>query len=242
MTEYENDLVNELFAASTSDLTPAFSRHAARVLYAPVSRDPEYSRRCASVLSESERRRANRIAAEENRGLFEQRRAFRRFCAAGALESSQPLSEIVFEETDNGRPFLPETPDIWLSFSSCSLGMLGAWSSTHAVGVDIEDQTRELDAAELAGRFFSIAEAEGVRAVVGAARHRRFFRLWTLKEAALKSIGEGLPFGLDIFEFELEPELRVVQAPAQCGGSARFNASLVEGTNGCAALVIRGIV
>jgi phosphopantetheinyl transferase len=70
---------------------------------------------------------------------------------------------------------------------------------------------------------------------------RTFFQLWTLKEAALKSIGEGLPFGLDAFEFELVPNLCVVHAPLDHGGPERFNAHVIEGTDSCAALVIRSV-
>ena len=56
----------------------------------------------------------------------------------------------------------------------------------------------------------------------------------------MKSIGEGLPFGLDVFEFELDPYLRVVNAPSDHGGPEQFNAHMIEGTdNSCAALVIR---
>jgi 4'-phosphopantetheinyl transferase len=205
----------------------------------PVSGDSGFSSLCASVLSESELERANRFAAEEDRAEFEQRRAFRRFCGATALGSSLPLAEIDFSETENGRPYLADTPDLWFSFSSCRFGMLGAWSSTHAVGVDIEDPTRELEADELAGEYFSAAEAEVVVGAGGARRLRTFYRLWTLKEAALKSIGEGLPFGLDAFEFKLDPELRIAHAPAACGGPTRFDAHVIEGTEGCAALVNR---
>jgi hypothetical protein len=73
-----------------------------------VSRDPGISNRCASVLSETELQRAERFAAEDDRAEFEQRRAFRRFCGATALGSLQPLSEILFEETENGRPYLSD--------------------------------------------------------------------------------------------------------------------------------------
>jgi 4'-phosphopantetheinyl transferase len=149
------------------------------------------------------------------------------------------LSEIVFEETENGRPYLSESPDFWFSFSSCRFGLLGAWSSTHAIGVDLEDRTRDLEARELAQQFFSVAEAEAVEEVGGLQRLRTFYQFWSLKEAALKSIGEGLPFGLDAFEFELDPSLRVVHAPPDHGGPERFNAHVIEGADSCAALVIR---
>jgi len=230
MTRDDSDRINDLFAASSRDLTPALVSHAAHVLYAPVSRDPEVTRLCASVLSDTELQRADRFATQGDKALFKQRRAFRRFCGALVLGSSQPLSQIAFNQTENGRPHLSDLPDVWFSFSSCRFGFVGAWSSTHGIGVDLEDQTRDLEATELAQQFFSVAEARAVRT---------FFQFWSLKEAALKSIGEGLPFGLDAFEFELDPNLRVVHAPPDHGGPEQFNAHAIEGTDSCAALVIR---
>ena len=234
-----SDRINALFATSTRDLTPASARHAARVLYAPVSRDPEVTRLCSSVLSDAELQRADRFTAQGDRTLFIQRRAFRRFCGALVPGSSQPLSRIAFSETENGRPHLSDFPNIWFSFSSCRFGFAGTWSSTHGVGIDVEDQTRELEPAELAHHFFSKAEAKTVEGPGGQASHRTFFRFWSLKEAALKSIGEGLPFGLDAFGFELAPSPRVVHAPPDQGGSERFSAHMIEGAECCTAIVIR---
>jgi 4'-phosphopantetheinyl transferase len=242
MTRDDRDRINDFFAASSRDLTPASARHAACVLYAPVSRDPEMSSQCASVLSDTELQRADRFVKEYDKAQFKQRRAFRRFCGATALGWSRPLSRIVFEETEHGRPYLSDLPDLWFSFSSCRFGFLGAWSSTHGVGVDLEDETRNLEALELAHRFFSGAEANAVARVYGLERRRTFFQFWCLKEAALKSIGEGLPFGLDAFEFELDPNLRVVHAPPDHGGPEQFDAHVIEGTdNSYAALVIRSL-
>jgi 4'-phosphopantetheinyl transferase len=149
------------------------------------------------------------------------------------------LSEIVFEETENGRPYLVDSPDSCFSFSSCRFGVLGAWSSTHAIGVDVEDHTKDLEATELAQQFFSAAEAKAVEEAAASNRLRTFYQFWSLKEAALKSIGEGLPFGLDAFEFELGPRLRVAHAPPDHGGAERFDAYVIEGTDLCAALIIR---
>ena len=233
---------HDLFAGNSRDLTPAPAGHAARVFYAPVSPDPEVSRLCRSVLSDTELERAGRFAAEEDRARFAQRRAFRRFCGAKALGAPQSSSEIRFETTAKGRPFHSDAPDLRFSFSSCRLGMIGAWSSTHCVGVDIEDQTRIVEAVALARRFFSAAEADVVASLDGSDRLQTFLRLWTLKEAALKSIGEGLPYGLDTFVFELTPDLRVVDAPTDHGGPERFDAHVIEGTDACAALVIRSLL
>jgi phosphopantetheinyl transferase len=241
MTLDDSDWINGLFAASACDWTPASANHAVHILYAPVSRDPEASWRCVSVLSDTELQRADRFVTEDDKAHFKQRRAFRRHCGAFVLGPSWPLSQIVFEETEKGRPYLPDLPDVWFSFSSCRFGFLGAWSSTRRIGVDLEDKTRNLEAAEIAQQFFSQAEVKAVKMVAGLARLRTFYQLWSLKEAALKSIGEGLPFGLDAFEFELAPSLHVVHAPLDYGGPERFNAQIIEGTDICAALVIRNV-
>lgn len=235
----DSEWVAELFAAGVRDCTPVSASHAARVLYAPIWRDTEAARRCASVLSAAELERAARFVTEEGRAHFQQRRAFRRYCGALALGSNRPLSRIVYAETEKGRPYLPNSPDLWFSFSSCPLGFLGGWSSTHTIGVDIEDETRSLEAAELARQYFSDAEARAVDGAAGATRLRVFLQLWSLKEAALKSIGEGLPMGLDAFQFELAPDLRVVHAPQDHGGPGRFQAHLLKAAGSCAALIVR---
>jgi hypothetical protein len=48
-----------------------------------------------------------------------------------------------------------------------------------------------------------------------------------------------LPYGLEAFEFELDPRLRVVHAPPDHGGPEQFSAYAIEGTDSCAALVNR---
>jgi phosphopantetheine--protein transferase-like protein len=241
MSRYDSNLLSDYFAANSRDLTPASVRHVTRLLYMPVSTDREVTRRCASILSDSELERADRFAIQGDRTLFKQRRAFGRFCGALALGSPQPLSQIVFDATEKGRPHLSALPNFHFSFSACQFGFLGAWSATHGIGVDLEDHTRTLEPVELAQRFFSVAEARVVKGPCGLASLRTFFRLWSLKEAALKSIGEGLPYGLDNFEFELEPDLRVVNAPDNFGGRAQFDPHLIEITDCSVALVIRSL-
>jgi phosphopantetheinyl transferase len=239
MSRDSSKWIKEHFASSSRDLTPTVCGQDVRVLYAPVSYDPGVTRHCVSILSASEMQRADRFIARRDQIQFKQRRAFRRFCGALALDSSQPLSEIVFCETDNGRPYMSDSPDFWFSFSSCGFGFIGAWSSSHGIGIDVEDRTRNLDATQLAQQFFTPAEAKAIEYPGGTASLRTFFKFWSLKEAALKSIGEGIPFGLDAFEFELDPLPSIVRAPLGHGGPAQFKAHMVDGIDHCAALVTR---
>jgi phosphopantetheinyl transferase len=241
MSRNDCDWVNKHFSASSFDITPQSVRHAAQLLYAPVSSNPEVTRYCASVLSDAELQTAGRFAAQDDKDLFIQRRAFRRYCGALALGLTLPLSQVNFEETENGRPYLCDLPGSWFGFSSCSLGFIGAWSLTHAVGVDFEDLSRDLETKELARQYFTAAEAVTVERSGSADRRWVFLQFWMLKEAALKSIGEGLPFGLDAFEFELAPALRAVHVPANHGGLKQYDAHVIKGAESCAALVIRNL-
>ena len=250
MTKNNNDPVADFFTMSSRNLTPAIAPTDLKVLFAPLSNDPDTTRICASLMSDQERTRADRFITEEIKAQFIQRRAFRRYCGARALKASgtgldnapdkpRPLAQIDFTETDKGRPYLAARPDIWFSFSACRLGFLGAYSPGYAVGVDIEDHTKTLEAAELAERYFTRAEADQIEKLTAGARTNAFYQFWTLKEAALKSIGEGLGFGLDAFEFELAPKPSLLRAPRDKGGPSRFDAHLIGDADVTAALVIR---
>jgi hypothetical protein len=65
MTRDDTAWISDLFASCTRDWTPASARDGACVLYTLLVHNPEASRRCGSVLSESERRRAERFVTED---------------------------------------------------------------------------------------------------------------------------------------------------------------------------------
>ena len=238
MARGETDKTMGLFAERSLDLTPIKARHAVSIIYAPFSRDREVTKICTSLLTEVELKRVGRFTAEHDRENFTQRRAFRIFCGASALGFSRPFSNVIFRKTERGHPYLLDRPDIWFSFSSCRFGFLGAWSYTHAVGVDVEDVSIRCEVSALARGFFSVSEANTVERT----GRNTFFQFWCLKEAALKSIGEGLPFGLDKFEFKLTPNLQVIRAPDEHGGPEKFGAYMIEGTENCAALITRKVI
>ena len=69
-----------------------------------------------------------------------------------------------------------------------------AVSRNVAVGIDIEDTSREVNYMALAERFFHPTEVPHNRA--------EFYRYWTAKEAFVKAVGEGVSFGLDQFSID----------------------------------------
>jgi 4'-phosphopantetheinyl transferase len=233
--------VIEFFAGHARQCTPASAGYMATVLFMSALHDPGFTERCACVLSKSERAKADSFLTAELVARFLQQRAFRRYCGALATGSPRPLSQIEFTTTVKGRPYLAKQPRCSFSFSSCRRGFLGAWSSTHGIGVDIEDETESVEANKLAQKYFSPAEAKAVENAGNLAGARTFLQLWTLKEAALKSIGEGLPFGLDAFRFDLTAGLRVVDAPRANGGVERFRAYAIDVPGSSAALAMHSL-
>jgi phosphopantetheinyl transferase len=162
MSKNSSERIKDFFAVHSRDITPAPIRHVAKILYVPVSNEAEITRYCESVLSTAERQRAEHFITPDDRRLFLQRRAFRRFFGTRSQASPHSLSQDIFEETENGRPYLTDRPEVSFSFSSCRSGFAGAWSPKHRIGIDIEDCTKNPGAAELAQRYFSAAEAKFV--------------------------------------------------------------------------------
>lgn len=239
MLSNSNAQVLSHFSSATSEVIEVDATQLVTVLYVPYSRDLSVSEHCSSVLSKRELERAERFSTEFENRHYKQRRAFRRYCAITAIDTSQTLQSMVFEQTENGRPFVHDSPDVWFSFSSCRSGFIGAWSSTHAIGVDLEQPADKVEAIDLARQFFSVQEAKIVEAANNHDRLGLFYTLWTLKEAALKSIGQGLPFGLEVFKFALDPHLQIIDAPAEFGGTENFDALMIKRQPLCAAIVFR---
>ena len=88
-----------------------------------------------------------------------------------------------------------------------------AVSVDRAVGIDIEDRTRAIDHLALAERFFPAEEAQQLRALRGDQLRDAFFSIWTLKEAFVKGIGQGLTFPLDAFCFDLDVDRLIAFRP-----------------------------
>jgi len=177
---------------------------------------------CERVLSQAERERAKRFATADVHRRFVQRRAFRRYAAALATGSPATLAMHDFSTEPKGRPFLPAAPGLSWSVSSCRAGMLVAWARGAEIGADLEDRARQADCLPLARRYFASDEARMVFEAAEADRMPTFLRLWCLKEAVLKAIGEGIAYRLERFVFDLDPVARLVQTPQEQGGVGRY--------------------
>ncbi|MGE0052788.1 MAG: 4'-phosphopantetheinyl transferase superfamily protein [Hyphomicrobium sp.] len=227
------------FRSYARDCTPEIAGATIRVLYAPWSREPEVSKLCASLLPDVEQRQSELFLTDSDRQRFQQRRSFQRYCVYDALGCADMLHDLDLGWTAKGRPYLAGRPEYSFSFSACRLGFVGAWSSTHDIGIDIEDSADDVEELEMCRYYFEARETTAILSLTGAERRSAFFRLWTSKEAALKSIGEGIPYGLSTFVLDLKPSPRIICAPAAFGDLCRIQVHPVDRTDGCTSLVLR---
>lgn len=106
-------------------------------------------------------------------------------------------------ETDYGKPYLKDYPELYFNLSHTAGRVLCILSGA-ACGCDAE--WVHLKEADSLLRYFSEAEALWVREAAGQERILRFTRLWTLKESYVKAVGRGLQIPLDSFEIRMREE------------------------------------
>ena len=112
---------------------------------------------------------------------------------------------VVIARGEHGKPYLANAEQgAQFSISHSGDWMVCAIAMGVSLGVDIElhDQRREV--MPLAHRFFSEGEYRHLLAMDADAGRRRFYDLWTLREARVKALGSTLGKELESADFQLE--------------------------------------
>ncbi len=118
-----------------------------------------------------------------------------------ATHSGLPPEAMQFARATSGRLLLAGNGPWEISLSH-GAGLVAAMVANAPCGVDIE-RPRAARVARVAQRYFAPAEAEWLRTRDAATAERDFFRLWTLKEACAKALGQGLADNMARLAFTL---------------------------------------
>lgn len=145
------------------------------------------------LLSPAERQRYDGMRSAEAAACFLSARALVRELLSEVSAGIEP-SAWRFEEGSNGKPHVVE-PDQGraLHFNVAHTnGFAIALVSKVAVGVDVENTTRDAKIDRVARRFFAESEADWVLGLPNDEKRQAFFDVWTMKEAVVKCQGEAL--------------------------------------------------
>lgn len=185
--------------------------------------DARLAARLEALLGDDERARRDRMANESGRRQQLLARALQRQVLSRCEPAIAP-NEWRFERGAHGRPALaPPFAATGLNFNVAhAAGMVVvAVGRVTRLGVDVEALERRVPLA-VARRYFSPREVAALDALPPEARPRRFLRLWTLKEAYLKAVGEGIGGGLDRMTFTLGDDAGVAFEHDQDADAARW--------------------
>jgi len=166
----------------------------------------EISAARGGLLSADELIRAQRFHFEKDRIRFTLCRSALRLLLARFLDLAP--EKIRFSYTAKGKPEVSEDENprsLRFNLSHSDNRALLAVGIGSAIGVDIEQIRTNVNTADLAERFFSAREREGLCSLPKDVRIAAFYACWTRKEAFLKASGEGLGFPLSDFSVSVDP-------------------------------------
>ncbi len=181
-------------------------------------------RRFEALLSPEEAERYGRFGHERTRREFLLARGLTRTVLASY--TGMAPSELRFQADAFGKPTLcapAGNPPLHFNISHSHGVIVCAATLGRQVGIDVEDAGRRLEYLDLAERYFAPAEVAHLHGLPEGDRRAAFFAIWTLKEAFVKAIGQGLSFALDSFAFELDGDrLLRFRPPAALPGRWQF--------------------
>jgi 4'-phosphopantetheinyl transferase len=157
-------------------------------------------------LTEAERARADRFVFPRDGDRFVASRGQLREQLGGWL--GQAPAAVVLDTERNGKPYLPDAPELLFNLSHTrDRGLLAlTWRTCgpdERLGVDLEATRPLSDLAGLARTAFSRRERAQVLALPPEAQLAAFYEVWTKKEAVIKAFGDGIAYGLGRFSVPL---------------------------------------
>ncbi|MCO5170368.1 MAG: 4'-phosphopantetheinyl transferase superfamily protein [Planctomycetes bacterium] len=185
-----------------------------------------------ALLAPEEREKADAFAREVDRRRSALVRAALRRAVGGALGLDP--ARVRLATGPRGKPLVADDPGLHVNASHTDALALVALSRAGPVGVDVERRRGDVEALDLARRYFAPAEAARLAALPAGERAGAFLRLWTRKEALLKAAGQGLGGGLDVATGD-GPGWAAVDAP---GLGAFWVSDLEVGAGHVAALAV----
>jgi phosphopantetheine--protein transferase-like protein len=190
-----------------------------------------------ATLSGAERQRADRFHfTEDCRDYTLAHDLLRR-----ALSTYRPVAPDGwrFQADGAGKPFLADDPKLSFNLSHTRQLVACAIAAGPPVGIDVERAVRVLDAAAIAGRYFSSDESAALARCGDEDRTMRFVELWTLKEAFVKAVGAGLAMPLDAMSFALDQGQIVFEPPPGYAASEWHFALFAPSGEGRMAVAVR---
>ncbi len=171
-----------------------------------VSQDPGYNdyERTAyylSKISEEEQQQYRKFYFDKDRRLYLLSHALLRMAIAHYCDCS--VHEISFGKNKYGKPFLLNDSQLRFNLSHSNKATAIALHKNHdlTLGIDIECHNKNEDIIDLAFHYFSQDECSLLKQYPIEEQLNVFFKLWSLKESYIKSIGKGLSIDLDSFSF-----------------------------------------
>lgn len=146
-----------------------------------------------SLLSPDERQRAEKYRFEKDRDRYVIRRGILRKILGSYLKRND--EQLRFTYNRNGKQFLDiETGERTISYNTSFSAdiAVAAVAFKGKVGIDVEFVDHEFPKFDVADRYFSVDEVSAIRSLPADLQTAAFFNCWTLKEAYVKALGEGL--------------------------------------------------
>ena len=149
-------------------------------------------------MSLPEKKKAVRFRKETDRQVFVAGRGMLRVLIGECLNLFPGEIELLDERF--GKPYLKGHRDSF-QFNLSNSGQFVAIAihpGEQQIGIDMEVINRKFEYWEIAAHYFTTHECDGVYS------HRDFYKIWTKKEAMLKTTGIGLVDDLNTLDFSKE--------------------------------------
>lgn len=162
--------------------------------------------RLASLLDDAERARVERLRFERDKHAYIAAHALTRVMLSGQV--SRPATAWRFTSNSYGKPQVaPEAglPPLRFNLSHTRGLVAVALTLEHEIGIDVEVIDPKRLSFDLASRTFAPTEVAILRETPSANLTEVLFEFWTLKEAFIKAVGQGLAVPLQAFALTLDP-------------------------------------